>query len=120
MEALFVGTLDGLFKVVPTENTWKVEAKDHSGAEVNCLVVRPDRRNVLYAGVRGGGLYRCEDNGKSWNRLGEGILSDKIHGMALDPSNPKVIYVGTEPPSLWRSEDEEEELEGTHGRQKTC
>jgi Sortilin, neurotensin receptor 3, len=106
MEALFVGTLDGLFKVVPTKDAWKVAAKDLSGAEVNCLVVRPDRRNVLYAGVRGGGLYRSEDNGKSWNRLGEGVLSDKIRAVALDPSNPKVIYVGTEPPSLWRSEDE--------------
>jgi photosystem II stability/assembly factor-like uncharacterized protein len=61
---------------------------------------------VIYAGVRGGGLYRTEDAGKSWNRFGEGVLSDKIRALALDPSNPKVIYVGTEPPSLWRSEDE--------------
>jgi photosystem II stability/assembly factor-like uncharacterized protein len=61
---------------------------------------------VLYAGVRGGGLYRSDDGGKRWTRVGEGVLSDKIRALALDPSNPKVVYVGTEPAALWKSEDE--------------
>jgi len=106
MEAIFVATLDGVYKVVPFNGEWKIVAKDLVGAEVNCLVVRPDRHNMIYAGVRGGGCYRTEDAGKSWTRLGEGVLSDKIRALAIDPSNPRVIYVGTEPASLWRSEDE--------------
>jgi photosystem II stability/assembly factor-like uncharacterized protein len=106
MEKIFVGTLDGLFKVIRSNGAWKIEGKDLPGAEVNCLGVRPDRREVLYAGVRGGGLYRSDDDGKRWNRVGGGALSDKVRALALDPSNPKVVYVGTEPAALWRSEDE--------------
>ena len=106
MEAIFAGTLDGIFKLIPGDREWKIAAKDLSGLEVNCLAVRPDRRQMIYSGVRGGGLYRTDDAGHSWNRIGEGILSEKIRALALDPSNPKVVYVGTEPPSLWRSEDE--------------
>jgi hypothetical protein len=41
----------------------------------------------------------------SWLRLGEKVLSDKVRALALDPSNPETIYVGTEPPALWKSED---------------
>src|SRR5437870_10765642 len=106
MKAIFVGTLNGVSKVVPSNGGWKVEVKSLDGAEVNCLALRPDRREVLYAGVRGGGLYRSEDSGKNWKRLGEGVLSDKIRAFALDPSNVKVMYVGTEPATVWRSEDE--------------
>jgi photosystem II stability/assembly factor-like uncharacterized protein len=106
MEAIFVGTLDGVAKVVPSDGGWKVAAKSLGGAEVNCLAVRPDRREVVYAGVRGGGLYRSEDSGTNWQRLGESVLSDKIRAFALDPSNSKVMYVGTEPAAVWRSEDE--------------
>lgn len=106
MDAIFLGTLDGVQKVVRADGEWKIAAKDLPGAEVNCLVARPDHREVLYAGVRGGGLYRTEDAGKSWKRIGEAVLSDKIRALALDPSDPKVVYVGTEPPALWRSQDE--------------
>ncbi|HWP56741.1 MAG TPA: hypothetical protein VNL14_02510 [Candidatus Acidoferrales bacterium] len=106
MDAIFVGTLDGIFKIARFRETWKIESKDLTGAEINCLVVRADRREVIYAGARGGGLYRSEDGGKSWKRLGDRVLSDKIRALALDPSDPKVVYVGTEPASLWRTEDE--------------
>jgi photosystem II stability/assembly factor-like uncharacterized protein len=105
MKNIFVGTLDGIFKIV-RNGGWKIASKELAGAEVNCLAVRADRREVLYAGVRGGGLYRSDDAGKRWRRLGEGVLSDKIRTLALDPSNPKVVYVGTEPTALWKSEDE--------------
>jgi photosystem II stability/assembly factor-like uncharacterized protein len=105
MERIFVGTLDGIFRVA-RNGGWKIEGKDLAGAEVNCLGVRPNRREMVYAGVRGGGLYRSDDAGKRWQRLGEGVVSDKVRALALDPSNPKVLYVGTEPAALWKSEDE--------------
>lgn len=106
MEAIFIGTLDGVFKVARPNGGWKIQARGLAGAEVNCLGIRTDLRQIVYAGVRGGGLYRSSDGGEQWSRLGEGVLPDKIRALALDPLNPQVIYVGTEPASLWRSEDE--------------
>jgi hypothetical protein len=57
MKAIFVGTLDGIFKVVRSNGDWKLEKKDLSGAEVNAVAIHPDRREIIYAGIRGGGLY---------------------------------------------------------------
>jgi photosystem II stability/assembly factor-like uncharacterized protein len=107
MDAIFVGTLDGVFKITRSPGShWQIRSRDLAGMEVNVLAVRPDRREVAYAGFRGGGLFRTDDAGKSWKRRGENVLSDKIRALALDPMNPQTIYVGTEPPGLWKSEDE--------------
>lgn len=106
MRALFLGTLDGVFKVVRSDGSWKVETNGLSGAEVNAIVIHPARRHTIYAGVRGGGLYCSDNGGQSWGKkMGDGVFSDKIRALSLDPSNPDVLYVGTEPPALWKSED---------------
>lgn len=106
MEALFVGTLDGVFKVTKSPSgAWSIPSQELSGMEVNALAGHPSRRETIYAGVRGGGLHRTDDAGISWRRLGDGVLSDKVRALALDPSLPETVYVGTEPPALWKSED---------------
>ena len=72
MEAIFVGTLDGVFKVTRTAGSgWQVAAKDLPGMEVNVLAIESDKREIVYAGIRGGGLFRSDDAGKNWRRLGE-------------------------------------------------
>jgi photosystem II stability/assembly factor-like uncharacterized protein len=106
MKAILVGTLDGVFKVTQTSvGGWQVASKNLPGMEVNVLALRPDKRGVVYAGIRGGGLFRSDDAGGNWRRLGEKALSDKVRALAIDPSNPERVYVGTEPPALWKSED---------------
>jgi len=100
---LFVGTLDGIFTIVLSNGCWNVASRNLEGSEVNAIVVNAFDSSV-YAGVRGGGLYRSGD-GNTWRRLGEGVLSDKVRALTLDPSNPDIVYVGTEPPALWKSED---------------
>jgi photosystem II stability/assembly factor-like uncharacterized protein len=97
MEAIFVGTLDGVFKVSRSSRSdWEVVSKNLAAMEVNVLAMNPNRREIVYAGIRGGGLSRTDDAGKNWRRLGEKVLSDKVRALALDPSNPEIVYVGTE------------------------
>jgi photosystem II stability/assembly factor-like uncharacterized protein len=105
MEALMVGTLDGVFRVTRSNAGWQVASQSLKGMEANAVAVHPSRRAIVYAGIRGGGVYRTDDAGKSWQRLGAEVLSDKIRALALDPSNPDIVYVGTEPPGLWKSAD---------------
>lgn len=78
MDVIFVGTLDGVFKVARSNGDWRVASKDLPGMEVNVLAIRPDRREIIYMGIRGGGLFRSDDAGKNWRRLSEKILSDKV------------------------------------------
>ncbi len=106
MKAIFVGTLDGVFKVTRTSvGGWQVASKHLPGMEVSVLGLCPDKREIVYAGIRGGGLFRSDDAGENWRRLGEKVFSDKVRALALDPSNSERVYVGTEPPALWKSED---------------
>jgi len=113
MKSLFVGTLDGIFKILRANRGWKLESRSLEGSEVNAIRIHPKNSSV-YAGVRGGGLYHSED-GNTWRKLGEGVLSEKVRAVSLDPSNRGIIYVGTEPPALWKSDDDGQtwkELEG--------
>jgi photosystem II stability/assembly factor-like uncharacterized protein len=106
MEAIFVGTLDGIFKITRSSGReWQVADQQLPGSEVSLLATHPSQRGVVYAGSRGGGLCRSQDAGKSWQRLGENFLSNKIRALTVDPNDAQTIYVGTEPPSLWQSKD---------------
>lgn len=105
MQALFVGTLDGLFKVIRTKQGWEIRSRNLAELEVSALAIHPLQRQVIFAGTRGDGLYRSDDMGQSWERLGEALLPDKIRALALDPGDPDTVYVGTEPAALWKSED---------------
>jgi len=105
MEAIMVGTLDGIFKVVRSGVGWKVASQSLTGLEANAVVAHSRQCGIFFAGIRGGGIYRTDDAGESWRRLGEEFSSDKIRSLALDPSDPEIVYVRTEPPGLWKSED---------------
>ena len=105
MEAILVGTLDGIFRVLDANCRWQIASKELSGMEVNVVAVHPHRREIVYAGIRGGGLFRSDDAGKNWRRVGEEVLADKVRALAIDPANPESVYVGTEPPALWKSDD---------------
>lgn len=63
MQALFVGTLDGLFKAVRTKQGWEIRSRSLAEMEVNPLAIHPMQRQVIFAGVRGSGLYRSDDMG---------------------------------------------------------
>jgi hypothetical protein len=56
----------------------------------------------VYAGSRyDGGLYGTGDAGRSWSKLLDGY----VRAVAVDPTDEDVIYAGTEPVHLYRSED---------------
>jgi photosystem II stability/assembly factor-like uncharacterized protein len=60
-----------------------------------------------------GGLYGSDDAGRGWSKLLDGF----VRAVALDPSDENVVYAGTEPVGLFRSEDRGktwEELSALH------
>jgi hypothetical protein len=53
---------------------------------------------VVYAGGTPGGLYRSSDGGATWTSL----LAKPISGLALDPTNPSIVYAAVSEEGIFR------------------
>ena len=85
----------------PESLTGKLEWRS-AGPYIGGRVVTVDgvssRANLFYMGTVGGGVWRSTDYGISWYNLTDGKLpgsSSSIGAVAVAPSNPKILYVGT-------------------------
>ncbi len=50
---------------------------------------------TVYVGGAQGGIWRSNDNGQTWTPLIDNQPSQAIGSIAIDPTNPNTIYVGT-------------------------
>ena len=72
-------------------------------------------RNLYYMGTAGGGVWKTEDAGNSWQCISDGYFGGSIGAIAVSESDPNIIYVGEGEQTLrgnvssgmgmWRSND---------------
>ena len=62
---------------------------------VTTIDVERNRPEVIYVGTASGGLWRSETAGVEWEPLFDDQPTQSIGAVALAPSNPDVIWVGT-------------------------
>lgn len=62
------------------------------------------RISALYAGAASGGLWRTTDGGTTWTSLLDRVGSQSVGAIALDPTDPNVIWAGTGEDSNWCEE----------------
>ncbi|MBI2408151.1 MAG: glycoside hydrolase [Gemmatimonadetes bacterium] len=55
----------------------------------------PSQPNVAYVGFDNGGVWRSTDYGNNWEPIFDHEATGSIGAIAVSPSNPNVIYVGT-------------------------
>ena len=56
---------------------------------------------TFYFGSASGGLWKSEDAGQYWENITDGQLNvGSIGAVAIAPSNPQVMYIGTGEPQL--------------------
>jgi photosystem II stability/assembly factor-like uncharacterized protein len=70
---------------------------DVSG-RTTALAVDPRDSSVIYLGAAQGGVWKSTDDGASWTPLTDDQPSLAVGSLALDPSNPDIVYVGTGEP----------------------
>ena len=65
------------------------------GGRVSCVAGVPGDRRVYYVGAAGGGVFKTVDGGLSWKAIFTKEATASIGAIALAPSNPSIVWVGT-------------------------
>jgi photosystem II stability/assembly factor-like uncharacterized protein len=65
------------------------------GGRVLAVSGVPGRPETFYFGAVGGGVWRTGDAGRVWTPVFDGPPSGSIGALAVAPSDPDVVYVGT-------------------------
>ena len=73
---------------------WRQIGPFRGGRTVAAVGV-PGRPPEFYIGVNNGGVWRSRDYGRSWTPLFDDQPSGSIGAIALAPSDPRTIYVGS-------------------------
>ncbi len=67
----------------------------HRGGRVNAVSGVPGVPNTFFFGSVGGGLWRSTNAGRTWLPVFDAQPVASIGAIAVAPSNPRVVYVGT-------------------------
>jgi photosystem II stability/assembly factor-like uncharacterized protein len=87
-----------LLKPFPAAATWRLEGPTNIGGRMRAVAFHPTETNTIYAGGAAGGVWRSTDLGVSWTPLSDFEPRINIGALAIDQSNPEVIYAGTGEP----------------------
>jgi len=85
----------------PIPNGQTENRVDPVSGRVTAIVAHPTNAQVAYVGAAQGGLYRTLDGGSTWTQLMDNAASSEIGAplaigaLALDPTNPSTVFVGT-------------------------
>jgi len=66
-----------------------------TGNRVSAVIGEPGTANVYYLGAASGGVFKSEDGGHSWRAIFDDQPAQSIGALALAPSDPNVLWVGT-------------------------
>src|SRR5689334_21870718 len=73
---------------------WRMIGPFRAGRTVGAAGI-PSQPDVFYIGVNNGGVWKTTDAGRTWTPIFEDQPTGSIGDLAVAPSNPNVIYVGS-------------------------
>ena len=73
---------------------WRMVGPFRAG-RVNAVTGVIGQPNTFYFGSVGGGVWKSTNIGRTWNPIFDSVNAASIGAVAVAPSNPDVVYVGT-------------------------
>ncbi|MGZ8830068.1 MAG: WD40/YVTN/BNR-like repeat-containing protein, partial [Thermoanaerobaculia bacterium] len=73
---------------------WR-EVGPYRGGRADAVEGVPGQPNTYYFGSTGGGVWKTTDGGQTWTSVSDGFFGGTIGAIAVAPSDPAVVYVGT-------------------------
>ncbi len=108
MKTLTIAMEDAMVLATEDAGGWKLETK-LADLPTYALAVDPHNPERRYCATFGKGLWRSSDFGKTWEPVGAGIRFAEVSAVAVSPVERAgkygVVWAGTEPSALFRSED---------------
>ena len=74
-----------------------------SGRATDIAVADRGSSRRIYAGYATSGVWQTDDNGATWTSIFDGYASTSIGDLAVAPSNPDVVWVGTGESNIFRA-----------------
>ena len=75
---------------------WESAGPNNVGGRITDIALHPTNEvKIIYVGTTGGGVYKTTDGGAEWEVVFEEEGAMSIGNIAIAPSAPKTVYVGT-------------------------
>jgi photosystem II stability/assembly factor-like uncharacterized protein len=74
---------------------WVLKGPANIGGRISAVAMHPSDIQTIYAGAASGGIFKSTNQGDSWTPIFDNAVSLSIGDIAIAPSNPDVLWVGT-------------------------
>ncbi len=101
---LYAGTQHGLFVWRSQNGGWDEVFRGFERNVFDSIAGSRQHPERVFTTVAFDGVYRTTDGGKTWTRVFS-MPDGDVRAVAVDPTDDRVVYAGTEPIHLYRSED---------------
>ena len=75
--------------------SWAPVGPGNIGGRTRAIVIHPTTPTTMWAAAVAGGVWKSTDGGQTWAPLDDMMANLAVVSLALDPTNPDVLYAGT-------------------------